>query len=138
MNMKKIGWTLLALVSIVGLIGYYLYNKPVDSLENVKPTATLSADSIFQLFEQNEMISNEHYLNKVISVSGKIQNVLADTSGVAITLQTSSGLFGVTCKMDETNLDVSHYSEGQTVKIKGLCTGYLMDVILIRCVVESN
>ena len=84
------------------------------------------------------MISNELYLNKVISVSGKIQNVLADTSGVAITLQTSSGLFGVTCKMDETNLDVSHYSEGQTVKIKGLCTGYLMDVILIRCVVESN
>ena len=136
--MKKIGWTLLALVSIVGLIGYYLYNKPVDSLENVKPTATLSADSIFQLFEQNEMRSNELYLNKVISVSGKIQNVLADTSGVAITLQTSSGLFGVTCKMDETNLDVSHYSEGQTVKIKGLCTGYLMDVILIRCVVESN
>ena len=58
MNMKKIGWTLLAVVSIVGLIGYYLYNKPVDSLENVKPTATLSADSIFQLFEQNEMISN--------------------------------------------------------------------------------
>ncbi len=138
MNMKKIGWTLLALVSIAGLIFYYLYSKPVDSLENVKPSATLTADSIFQLFEQNEMKSNDLYLNKVISVSGKIQNVLADTSGVAITLQTSSGLFGVTCKMDETDLDVSQYSEGQTVKIKGLCTGYLMDVILIRCVVESN
>lgn len=138
MNMKKIGWTLLALISIAGLIFYYLYSKPVDSLENVKPTATLTADSIFLLFEQNEMKSNDVYLNKVISVSGKIQNVLADTSGVAITLQTSSGLFGVTCKMDETNLDISQYSEGQTVKIKGLCTGYLMDVILIRCVMESN
>lgn len=138
MNMKKIGWTLLALISIAGLIFYYLYSKPVDSLENVKPSATLTADSIFQLFEQNEAKSNELYLNKVISVSGKIQNVLADTSGVAITLQTSSGLFGVTCKMDETNLDVSQYTEGQTVKIKGLCTGYLMDVILIRSVMESN
>ncbi len=136
--MKKIGWILLALISIVGLIFYYLYNKPVDSLENVKPSATLSADSIFQLFEQNEVKSNELYLNKVISVSGKIQNVLADTSGIAFTLQTSSGLFGVTCKMDEKNLDVTQYSEGQTVKIKGLCTGYLMDVILIRCVIENN
>lgn len=138
MNMKKLGWTLLALISIAGLIFYYVYSKPVDSLENVKPSATLSADSIFQLFDQNEIKSNELYLNKVISVSGKIQNVLADTSGVAFTLQTSSGLFGVTCKMEETNLDVSQYSEGQTVKIKGLCTGYLMDVILIRCVMESN
>ena len=136
--MKKVGWTLLVLLTIAGCLGYYLYNKPMDSLEYAKPVAYLSADSIFQLFEQNEMKSNDVYLNKVISVSGKIQNVLADTSGVAITLQTSSGLFGVTCKMDETNLDISQYSEGQTVKIKGLCTGYLMDVILIRCIMESN
>jgi hypothetical protein len=137
MNMKKLGWTLLALISIAGLIAYYLYTKPVDSLENEKPSATLSADSIFQLYDQNEMKTNELYLNKVISVSGKIQNILTDTSGVAFTLQTSSGLFGVTCKMDDTNLDVSQFSEGQTVKIKGLCTGYLMDVILIRCIVEN-
>ena len=136
--MKKLGWTLLILLSIASVLGYYLYNKPIDSLENVKPSAVLSADSIFQLYEQNEVKSNELYLNKVISVSGKIQNVLSDTSGVAITLQTSSGLFGVTCKMDQTDLDISQYSEGQTVKVKGLCTGYLMDVILIRCVMESN
>lgn len=136
--MKKLGWTLLALLSIAAMIGYYLYTKPLNSLENEKSSATLSADSLFQLYEQNEMKSNELYLNKVISVSGKIQNVLADTSGIAFTLQTSSGLFGVTCKMDEKNLDVSQYSVGQTVKIKGLCTGYLMDVILIRCIIESE
>ncbi len=134
--MKKVGWTLLVLLTIAGCLGYYLYNKPMDSLEYAKPVAYLSADSIFQLFEQDEMKTNELYLDKVISVTGKIQSILSDTSGVSFNLQTSSGLFGVTCKMESTNLDVSQFSEGQLVQVKGLCSGYLMDVVLIRCVVQ--
>ncbi|MBK7964600.1 MAG: hypothetical protein IPK10_04400 [Bacteroidetes bacterium] len=134
--MKKLGWTLLLLLVIAGLLGYYMYNMPVESLENVKPIANLSADSIFQLYEQDEIKANELYLDKVISVTGKIQSVLSDTSGLSVNLQTSSGLFGVTCKLDAEHLDVSQFTEGQMVQVKGLCTGYLMDVVLIRCVVQ--
>jgi len=134
--MKKVGWTFLVVLIIVGVFGYYLYNKPMDSLDHVKSVATLSADSIFKLYELDEVRTNELYLDKVITVTGKIQNVLSDTSGVSINLQTSSGLFGVTCKMETENLDVSQFSEGQVVHVKGLCSGYLMDVVLIRCVVQ--
>jgi hypothetical protein len=137
MEMKKAGWTLFVLIVLAGIIGYYMYNKPVDSLENVKPVATLSADSIFQLYEQDEAKTNELYLDRVINVTGKIQSVLSDTSGLSINLQTSSGLFGVSCKMDPGYSDATQFTEGQVVKVKGLCSGYLMDVVLIRCVVEQ-
>jgi tRNA_anti-like len=135
--MKKIGLKFLIVIIIAGVFGYYLYNKPVDSLEHVKSVATLSADSIFKLYELDEVRTNELYLDKVITVTGKIQSVLSDTSGLSINLQTSSGLFGVTCKLDAENIDVSQFMEGQVVQVKGLCTGYLMDVVLIRCVVQE-
>lgn len=134
--MKKVGYTLLILLTIFGVIGYYLYNKPMDSLEHVKPVATLSADSIFRLYEQDENKANELYLDKVIVVRGKIQSVLTDTSGMLLSLQTSSGLFGVTCKMEAATADISRFKNGQVVQVKGLCSGYLMDVVLVRCIVQ--
>lgn len=135
-NMKKVGGILLLVLTLTGVFGYYLYNKPMDSLEYVKPVASLSADSIFQMYERDEIGTNKLYLNKVIAVTGKIQSVLSDTSGVSINLQTTSGMFGVICKMETATANVSHFSEGQEVQVKGLCSGYLMDVVLVQCLVQ--
>lgn len=134
--MKKIGTTLIILLILAGVFGYYLYNKPMDSLEDMKPVASLTADSIFQMYVNDEVGTNKLYLNKVISVTGKIQSILSDTSGLSITLQTTSGLFGVTCKMEAASANISGFSEGQVVQMKGLCSGYLMDVVLVRCVIQ--
>ena len=76
-------------------------------------------------------------LNKVIEVTGMVQDILEDTSGVTVTLQTASGIFGVKCQMDK-NENTSGVGKGKQVKLKGICTGYLMDVVLVRCVKSSN
>lgn len=134
--MKKVGGILLIVLTLVIVFGYYLYNKPMDSLEYVKPVATLSADSIFKMYEHDEAGTNKLYLNKVITVTGKIQSVRSDTSGLSINLQTTSGMFGVTCKMETATANVPRFTEGQEVQVKGLCSGYLMDVVLVQCLVQ--
>jgi len=35
---------------------------------------------------------------------------------------------------DSEKLDQSKYKKGEKVTLKGICTGYLSDVVLVRCV----
>ena len=42
---------------------------------------------------------------------------------------------GIICQMlPEHNLNVLKFKERDSVKIKGVCTGYLIDVMMVRCV----
>ncbi len=132
--MKKILSILIALIILAGTVGLYLYNKPVRSIRNKKADISISADSLFSAFEADENAANKTYLNKVIEVSGKIQSVDSDTSGLAVTLQSASGMFGVICKMENSYQDPDAFTRGQSVQLKGICTGYLMDVVLVSCV----
>jgi hypothetical protein len=43
---------------------------------------------------------------------------------------------GINCSMDEEyNNDIKDLKQGDTVTVKGICSGLLLDVILTRCVV---
>lgn len=131
----RIAKTLIIVALLIGAIGYYYYNRTTSSLENTTPDFVLSADDIFSEFEKNEVDANKKFLDKVIEVSGTVQSFsnenLADRN---VTLQTESGMFGVICKLDSTYDAKYTVAEGNKIKIKGVCTGMLMDVVLIRCI----
>ena len=131
----RIAKTLIIVALLIGAIGYYNYNRTTSSLENTSPDFALSADDIFAQFEKNETEANKKFLDKVIEVSGTVQSFnnenLADRN---VTLQTESGIFGVICKLDST-YDAKYTTvKGDKIKLKGVCTGMLMDVVLIRCI----
>ena len=129
----------LGYVAILGVIacgvGYYLYNKPNSSLENKKPDFTLSADQLFSEFDKDENVANKKFNGKVIEVDGKIQSINIEPNGQeSVSLATASGMFGVICKVDSMVPRGVKSEVGQSIKMKGYCTGMLMDVVLIRCV----
>lgn len=132
--MKKILLAILMLGLIAAGVGYYMYNKPTESLVDAKPALSISADSLFKAYEADEAAANKMYVDKIIEVNGKLQSVNSDTSGLSLSLQTSSGMFGVICKLEDKEATESQFQVGQDLKLKGICTGYLMDVVLIRCV----
>lgn len=136
--MKKILGILLLLALCGGAIGYYLYNKPTQSLKDEPAVLCVSADSLFASYETDELSANTKFLDKVIEVDGKLQSVNTDTSGLSLTLQTGSGMFGIICKLEDKSTPESNFQVGQTLRLKGQCTGYLMDVILVRCVIQEN
>ena len=87
-------------------------------------------------FEDNELDANTKYLDKIMEVSGTVKEVNTGGKGmVSVTLDTESGMFGVICQMDNlTQHDRLDFKEGEKIKLKGICTGVLMNVILVRCV----
>jgi hypothetical protein len=134
---KKILLALLAIVAIGGAIGFYLYNKPAERTVSADAEFTVQAPALFSEFENNEGQANSKYLNKVVAVQGKVLSIAkGDSAGVSITLEAGSEMFGVSCLVPEVG-ETANLKEGDNITVKGLCTGMLMDVVLVKCRVEK-
>jgi hypothetical protein len=128
---------LVVCVVIVTAIAFYLYQKPRTSLTNIKADYTLSAKDLYTAFQQDEKKANQKFIEKVIEVSGNVENVEETDSTVNILLLGDS-LGGVNCsvKKDADN-KIATPVKGKDVKVKGRCVGFLMDVNLVDAIIEN-
>ena len=116
-------------VLILAGIGYglYVWNKPHRDVKN-EQAIVISAEAIFDSFTVNEKRADELYLNKAIQVKGEVAEFKKNQDGQAVVyLKTTDPVFGVNCTFKE---DPGLLEKGTTVTFKGICTGYLSDVII--------
>ena len=134
--MKKYLKYIFLLAVLGGAFGFYMYNKPHQNMSKAAAEMQLSATQLFTDYENDEATANGKYLDKIMEVSGKVKEVTTDENGMtSLTLESGSEMFGVICQMDNlTKHDRTDFKEGEEVKLKGICTGVLMDVVLVRCV----
>ncbi len=135
--MKNASIVLLLLFCIGGFIGYSVYNKPHKNIQSAVSDFTLSATELYSSFEENEKAANEKYLDKTLQITGIIADVSKDKKGqLSLVLEAGGLLGGVICNSDNfsDNNGFDNPKIGQQITIKGLCTGMLTDVVLVRCV----
>jgi hypothetical protein len=126
---------IIALVFLTGiLIGFILYNKPHRSVENEEAIA-VTAVQLFKAFEQNEEKSNTMYLNKAVLVTGSVSEISSNQEGkIILILETDNPMFGVSCTMED---KIDGVASGDVVTVKGICTGYLSDVVVTRAIISK-
>jgi tRNA_anti-like len=129
--MKKLVIPLLLLGIIGAGIGYYMYNKPVASLEHKKPDTVVEASQLVSDYEADEKSANEKYLGKVVQVSGKVADITTEEGKKKVILETGNPMSMIICELENGNAPVS-IKAGDEVKMKGMCSGYLSDVILVQ------
>ena len=129
--MKKILILLVILAIIGGGYGYYMYNKKVESLEHKKADISVSADQIIKDYEADEKTANEKYLGKIVEVSGRVTEITNEEGKEKVSLESSSPISSVICEVEE-GMSTGEVKAGDNVKMKGLCSGYLSDVILVQ------
>ena len=137
--MKKyiIYFGLIILVGI-GLMYYYTQRDSRNDIRYRKPVEDISALSLFQAFDQDEQAADHRFLGKTVKVSGQIQSIETSPEKTTISLDTGDPMSAVICEMNN-NLqsDFSQLKEGQVLALKGECSGKLMDIILVNCVLEN-
>jgi hypothetical protein len=133
----KIVLSLVCLAVIGGSVGFYMYQKPSEQVVSAAAAYEVDAVNLFREYHEDEAKANRKYLNRVISVTGKITDVSAvDSLGINVVLETDDPMFGVNCQLPLG--DEGHpLRSGEEVTVKGLCTGKLMDVVLIKCLIEK-
>jgi len=110
---------------------------PDKNYSKVKADHVMSAGELFKDFDGNEAQANKKYMDRVIEVTGNIAEIGEDQKGAkVITLKNKDDFSGVLCTLqeDESN-KLANYKISQPIKIRGVCTGMLMDVVLNKCVI---
>ena len=129
----------IVLLGIVVILGYRYYNNGLADLTKAKADFTISAEILFSEFSKNENYANEMYLDKVLEVKGEIQNINIDSDDILNITLKGDEMFGVICQLDpEKKYAVNGFEKGEYVSLKGMCTGMLMDVVLVRCVKSAQ
>ncbi len=125
---KKLILGVVVVIIISGFgYAYYIWNKPARDVSNEKGIK-LTAVAIFDSFENNEQAANVSFLNKAVEVTGKVTNVKTNQAGnTVVYLQSHDPVFGINCTFKQ---DPGKIEKGETITFKGVCTGYLSDVIL--------
>ena len=134
--MKKILFVVLALGAIGAGVGFYLFNKTVPSLNDMKTDFSLSATELYDAFDVNEAEANKTYLGKIVEVRGVVDDINQEKGNLNVNLESGANFGLVSCKMDSTITELG-VAKGEEITLKCQCTGFLMDVVLNRCVIAK-
>ena len=128
--MRKIFFTL-GCGLVVALAGTLLYiNKPPRNVAS-ETGIPVTAQDLYTKFTTNEPQANQTYLNKVLQVSGQVLEVKATpNAGKVVVLNTGDPLFGIACTINQVDAPAQQVKPGEKITVKGICTGYLSDVVL--------
>ena len=108
-----------ALISLVVLmlIAYFSYNYIYQQHRNVlleKARYTLTSDSLFNHFKNDQTEANGLYINEIIELKGVVKNI----SNKQLIIHP-----GVVCKVDS-NFVLSGITPNDSVELKGRCLGF--------------
>jgi len=126
---KKALFSLIVIGFIGGVIGLYMFNKPIKSTTNLKTDYSIDAEVLLNVFEEDENSANIKYLDKVIEVKGQVQKVEESDGKITVYLNTENLMSNIIFQLEDINEVIN---EGEEITLKGICTGYLMDVVFVR------
>ena len=133
--LKRIIFILFLLVSAGLGYGWYLYNKqPVDIRER-NAQLEITARELLRSFQQDEVVATRNYVDKVLIVSGNVSSIQFNSAGLpTVFLEGGDPFANVACSFygSESN-NVKQIRPGTFIRVKGNCTGILMDVVLNKC-----
>jgi len=137
--MKKWRFILIVGVLLTPVLIYALreYNRTNADTAELKASIEIDALSLLKDYETDEGFANKEYNGKVISVKGRVIKIEDTGDTKRVILGDGISMNGVLCEFQDTEYEkLKELVPTQEVRIKGICTGILLDVVLIRCVIE--
>ena len=128
----------IAVVAITALGGYYyvfVYSKTHHRNIQSEKGIVIQADSLSAAYQANEKNANALYLNKAVEISGTIVSIDKNQEGkITLIIGRSDSFSNVSVTLISTAPLTQKI--GETITIKGVCTGALSDVIVTEGVVK--
>jgi hypothetical protein len=125
-------------IVLLCLVGWAIYNvtRSHRNVSGDQAVASLSATGLYNEFAKNETEASKKWVGKVIEITGVISSINPGGNYIAINLRGSDDA-GVNCSVLKKDLPPGvNFRKGDSVSIKGKCTGFLMDVNMVDCIVN--
>ena len=132
------------IITAVGLIAaiafsvyYYIFIYSSNNHRKVQSETgiVITSDSLVAKYQADENLANSIYLNKAVVVTGNLLSIDKNQEGkTTLVIGSSDSFSNVSVTMISTALITQKV--GESITIKGLCTGALSDVVITDGVVE--
>jgi len=129
--MKKLLIVFIILGLVGAFVGYKMFNKPLENIRSIPADYTLTPAHLLNEFENDENTANALYLDKVIEVSGRVEKVSNEGDKMTLYIDAQNEISNVIFQLADLDPSIKVNDE---LTLKGICTGYLMDVVLVRAV----
>jgi len=132
---KKIFLAAVTVISVSVISAwFFIFYKPTHFKRDVadEKGIIITSNDLVKEFQNNETASNTKFLNKALEITGEVLDVKKDQTGnTTLLLKSNDALSNVfvTLKGSEQKTAV-----GSSVTVKGICTGFLSDVVIIDAV----
>ncbi|HFS67943.1 MAG TPA: hypothetical protein ENK67_07010 [Flavobacteriia bacterium] len=135
MKNKKKKIILAVIISILIIMAFIIkiYNKPHINVTKTLAKFNVTSQKLTDDFLTDEDNANKKYVNQIIQVSGTI----AEVDQRIILIKDVNSDSDIQCNFKKSIMD-NDLKNGQKIIVKGLCTGYLLDVVLIDCVLVKK
>ncbi|UII77309.1 OB-fold putative lipoprotein [Flagellimonas sp. HMM57] len=140
---KKVKIVTISLSILILMVGsYYFYNfltrEPyARDVIVASPELAISSELLVDRFLEDEQEANAAYMEKVIEVEGEVKEVTFLNNRYTVLLYSGSKVSYVMCDMRTEQAEmVRKLNEGDKVKLKGVFKGFLMDAIMLNCVLQ--
>lgn len=133
-----LGICILIGVLLVSFMFIKMYNKPHKDIANAQPEFVVSVTELVEEFQKDELEANQKYLDNVLQVEGVVADISTNNGKSVLTLRQEGSSTQVICTLDASeNKKVLQLKEGQQVTVKGVCTGFLWDIMLVRTIIVN-
>nr|WP_299343236.1 hypothetical protein [Allomuricauda sp.] len=142
MAYKKKYLLLLFLIMTVGTLGLLwleFHRAPETMKVTTETEIKVHAEDLLASFLVDEASANEKYVEKVVEVEGVVKEITFFNNRYTVLLQGEGEYVCIMCDMEDgQQSQVERLSAGDSVVLKGVCKGFLMDAILLNCVLVNQ
>ncbi len=140
MKAKSIFYSITILLVILLSILYFtepFFKLGNKNIENEVTEHNLNASDLVNYYANNEAKANLLYTGKIIEITGTIKEISYLNDRNTIILNSNSETFGVICDINPNQKEKLHQlKQHQKIKVKGICKGFLKDVIFLNCSID--
>ena len=129
---------IIAIIAAIAFSAYYyifIYSSNNHRQVQSEIGIVITSDSLVAKYQADENLANSLYLNKAVVVTGVLLSIDKNQEGkTTLVIGRSDSFSNVSVTMISTAAITQKV--GETITIKGLCTGALSDVVITDGVVE--
>ena len=128
----------IALIAAIAFGVYYyvfVYSSQHRRQVQSETGIVITSDSLVAKYQADEKLANSLYLNKAVVVTGNLLSIDKNQEGKTTLVIGRTDSFSNVSVTMSSNLPIAQ-KVGESITIKGLCTGALSDVVITDGVVE--
>ncbi|MEM6516594.1 MAG: hypothetical protein AAF688_10465 [Bacteroidota bacterium] len=137
---KKMVVMVFAVLVALGTLVYNIATKTTSDTLTAEVHWNTTSGELLQKISGNNADELNDYLEKAIVITGELENVSKINGEKTLLLKNDGFKAKILCELQKNQSDeVAILKVGDTLKIKGIYKGHLLDAILLNCIIlERN